>query len=219
LLSISNMASDMGKQDIERYYLVLESLIGESGLLHDNEAVSATALSTISTLVSKLKARMIPAIPCLMLNIFNVSKKAINNLESEEKKDSAEILIQSLILSLITIIESVPLFITSYIPQIILLITNERLHKIVILDQCLNQLSCKLGTSVEHTSLFPLIVNSTHNSMSAGGSNLTKLLQLLDISIGVTSSAAILELRSQWQKFFLDLFDYRKFLKSLEMVY
>jgi hypothetical protein len=216
LLSISNMAINMGKQDIERYYLVLESLIGENGLLHYNEAVAATSLSTISTLVSKLKARMIPAIPCLMLNIFKVSKKAIHNYDLDDKKDSAEILIQSLILSLIAIIESVPLFITSYIPQIILLITNQRLHEIVILDQCLNELSCKLGTSVEHSSLFPFIVKSTHHSEV---SNLSKLLQLLDTSIVVTSSSVILELRSQWQKFFLDLFDYRSFTMSSELVY
>lgn len=216
LLAISTLASIFGKKDPENYFNILEILIDKYGLLHDNELVIATSLSPISALIAVLNVRIIPLIPRFIPCLFSIAEIANAKFKSSGNSNNSSattILMKSILLTFATIIESVPLFVTSYVPQFVRLITDRNLNKMEGISKDLDGLSSKLGTKIEHQTLFPIVSKCLPDIISSEESNLIHLLVLLDVSIKVTPSSKILDLRAQWLKCFLVLFDFRSEMK------
>lgn len=216
LITLSTMGQAMGEQDPQNYFNILEVVAGEYGLKHSNDAVIATSLATLSTFVKTLGTRTIPLIPQFMPYILSLAE---NN--SGKNDEAAQILLQSIISTLSSVIDSVPLFVTCYLERMILIITSPKLNEThaLAIKKGITELSKKIGIQIEHRSLFPIIVKCTKKIMEMGPMPLNRELDLLNTLIGATSSAAILELRGDWLKFFLNLFDYRNVMKGIDEVF
>jgi U3 small nucleolar RNA-associated protein 10 len=218
LLAISTMARTMGAQDPERYFSVLETVMGNSGLQNANRAVVATALATTSVLVSKLDVRVIPLIPKFMPEVLKIARMATeevhNSLDEGVNYETSSILLRSALLALKDIVKAIPLFVTSYVTECISLITKVEFASDEVLSRSVREFSNTLGVTITHHSLFPLISKSAKGAIAKGPSCFTLLLKLLDTSTQATASSAILDMRDEWMKFLVILFDYRCYVEA-----
>ena len=210
MICLGVMVTSMGSQSPDVFFNILKTLIGPHALQHESIPVASTSVIAISSFISIIGPRSIPLIPQCMPVIISLAEKAL-----QDETEASKTLVVSSLGALSVLVESIPLFITSYVGKIVGLLANPKLidYDSSEVQRAVADLSSVVGSKVEHRSLFPVIVKSVDALMKLGPLSLIRLLTLTDSLLASTKSKSILDFRNEWMSLFLAIFDYQRVMQ------
>jgi hypothetical protein len=211
LVCLGVMVKKLGENRTEKFYQIFEIITSEKILGSPSLPLSTTGIVTIGVFTSVLKARAIPKVPDFMNRIVAII--------SNEKliADAMSLIFSSAFVTLATIIDAIPMFVTAYLSSIISIALQLSSHEFDSMDvhQSINDLLVTIGDRIEYKSIFPIIVQSVALFIEMDRKSM-RLLHLTDSLVQKADPIDIIEMRRDWGILYLELFQSKDLSQSAE---
>ncbi|KAJ3288341.1 HEAT repeat-containing protein 1 [Borealophlyctis nickersoniae] len=216
LLCLTTMVQAMGKKDIETYAGVVGVLVSDSALGHQNKQIVASSMICLTSVCLELEARILPFLPKFMPTIIAAIKAALSDKEEISADRDASLLFASLA-SLEAIVDTLPKFISPYVPTIVELCLHPTLQQQPeqqaanrrSVDKA-NDLLSLLARKVAPRILLPAIFGHLKTALGHGKASLLGIFALVGNAVAHMARTDLAQHHKELFRFFLVTFDYRR---------
>ncbi|KAJ3215399.1 HEAT repeat-containing protein 1 [Dinochytrium kinnereticum] len=213
LACINSMSKSIAKRDPEAYIALMPSLLAEGAMGHSSREVRALGALCITTLCKELGPRVIPFLPQMMKQILQ---------EIQDELADGEHL--TFLQALETIIETLPLFVGAFLPDVLQKILGRSYEKQVdrslrsqldskkqdILSTISEKIPTRIVVPVFQKTVGPVFQGSCMGGQNGVSEAALDFVGVVSILVGRIEKSDILQYSKELVELFLRVFDFRR---------
>ncbi|BFZ59345.1 snoRNA-binding rRNA-processing protein utp10 [Saitoella coloradoensis] len=202
---IGSMAGKYGKPEASAFAKVVEPIIGNGGLLHENVDVRVSALVCLSIMSATLGPRLVPSLPKIVPPVLDMLGEAVK----DESQDLVELASYSLLEGLVKVI---PSFLGGYMKKtfIVCFTSAAQTDKGDEIVEVRRALLFAIAERVAANTVLTALFDTWTTVFKLGKVAVLDLFDVLEEVMRVASRAIIGTQAPTLMKFFLSTFDMRK---------